>query len=621
MISKLYITKKQGLILIFLLLFALSSAAQETLIPVSTLPVPDNNKTKTLKAGATLELPFFDDFSNSYSSPDQNRWDDYNVFINRSYAIDPPSIGVATFDAVDNTGQFYATASYGNSFIADVLTSKPINLNYPSDNTICLSFYFQPQGLGDNPEPQDSLMLDFYDPTTSIWTNVFRQAGSILTNFQQKIIHITAPKYLKDGFRFRFRNQASLSGGEDPSMAMNCDHWNLDYVYLSRGNDTITKDMAFYYPEKSILKNYESMPWKHFKADFANQLGSSVYAYIRNNNNIPKLIDSLYFVFSDNSGNVPNDTLTAGSHNIPPLYDTVFDPPFSPFKFLTNTTDSASFNIKAKFTTNTGDPKVNNEIIYVQKFYDYYAYDDGTAERGYGLTGDGAQNAQVACKFNCVKTDTLKAIQMYFNRSYKDKNQKYFYLTIWDDNDGVPGQIIYKRQEMKPEFENELNKFHKYPIDDAVLVISGVFYVGWIQTTSDMLNLGFDCNNNRKQNNFYNTSGEWVNSNKSGSMMIRPFFGKNLTLGINSDQKIESVNVKIYPNPAKDEIQIKIDNQSDYHQIKVSIFNLTGALVNQTDFTNNQPINLSGLVPGTYIIRLTDKTLKLNYSQKLIKLN
>jgi hypothetical protein len=210
---------------------------------------------------------------------------------------------------------------------------------------------------------------------------------------------------------------------------------------------------------------------------------------------------------------------------------------------------------------------------------------------------------------------------MYFNKSYLETNRKYFYLTIWSDNNGIPGSIIYKRQAIRPEFENELNKFHTYYIDDATIVLNGVFYVGWIQTTADFLNLGFDLNNNHKTNNFYNINGKWVNSSYSGSWMIRPFFGKMLTTAINPVKPVEMADVNIYPNPTKDEINIKINNQNDYQQINVSIYNISGILVHQSIISNNQSIDLSGLTNGTYFIKLTDKSKKLDCTKKIIKLN
>ena len=58
-------------------------------------------------------------------------------------------------------GEFYSNSGYDVSFIADYLSSQPINLDYSADKNIYLSFYYQPQGFGDSPEETDSLILEF----------------------------------------------------------------------------------------------------------------------------------------------------------------------------------------------------------------------------------------------------------------------------------------------------------------------------------------------------------------------------------------------------------------------------------------------------------------------------
>ena len=226
----------------FIVLYSLNINAQEILIPLTENPAlkayqKKHSTIKNLKAADTLELPFLDDFSTSYLYPDANLWADSFVFINNSYPDLPPSIGVATLDAIDDKGNFYQGAGYEISFTADYLSSKPINLDYPGDQSIYLSFYYQPQGLGDNPEEKDSLILEFFDIQNSVWNKVWSRAGSTNQNFEQVIIHISDAKYLKKGFRFRFKNLASLSSASVPSKVGNVDHWHIDYVYLNRNRN------------------------------------------------------------------------------------------------------------------------------------------------------------------------------------------------------------------------------------------------------------------------------------------------------------------------------------------------------------------------------------------------
>ena len=95
--------------------------------------------------GDTLSLPFMDDFSYDGPFPDKENWLDRNVFVNNDMALNPVSVGIATFDGL-NSGGAPRGGGFGES---DVLTSAYLDLSTGSD--IFLSFYIQPQGLGDSP--------------------------------------------------------------------------------------------------------------------------------------------------------------------------------------------------------------------------------------------------------------------------------------------------------------------------------------------------------------------------------------------------------------------------------------------------------------------------------------
>jgi hypothetical protein len=126
----------------------------------------------------TLELPFWDDFSKSTLYPSVDLWIDFDVYINNTNADNPPSNGIATLDALNVNGEIYSYADYLTPFIADSLTSKPINLNYDAGENIYLSFFYRPQGiLNDAPEKNDSLILEFYAPEDESWTTVWFDTG------------------------------------------------------------------------------------------------------------------------------------------------------------------------------------------------------------------------------------------------------------------------------------------------------------------------------------------------------------------------------------------------------------------------------------------------------------
>ncbi len=610
----------------FIVLYSLNINAQEILIPLMENHAlkayqKKHSPIKSLKAGDTLELPFLDDFSTSYLYPDANLWADSFVFINNSYPDLPPSIGVATLDAIDDKGNFYQGAGYEISFTADYLSSKPINLDYPEDQSIYLSFYYQPQGLGDNPEEKDSLILEFYDVQDSVWNKVWSRAGTTNQNFEQVIIHISDTKYLKKGFRFRFKNLASLSSASVPSKVGNVDHWHIDYVYLNRNrnaSDLIKHDIAFVSPMYSFLSDYSAMPWKHFLTNPAAMLKTNIEVIYRNNDNVNRLIERLDFIFKDNSGNRQNDTLEGGSSDMTPGLLVNYRAPFS-YSFTTNTQDTASFTVTAKITTDDFDPVMNNEIHYLQKFYNYYAYDDGSAEVGYGLIGEGTKYAKLAYQFDAKMKDTLQSVQMYFNRTYNDASKKYFYLTIWDDDGtGQPGEILYQKEGALPEYKNGLNQFHTY-ILDTTLVLQGKFYVGWIQTTEDLLNVGMDINTVSNDKIFYNITGTWTKSKYEGSLMIRPVFGKSIVTALAKNPSfINNIDIKLYPNPVNDILNIRIDNEMT-EQFYIYVIDTKGSILYKNTVEKQGSIDLSGFQTGIYLLRISDKKGIFNKTYKIIK--
>ena len=620
---------------VFFILFILGNYsyllnAQEILIPLNeNSKIKQYLKTakqlKVFKASDTLELPFFDDFSDSYLYPKTSLWADSFTFITNSYPDLPPSIGVATFDAIDQKGNFYSAAAYDTPYIADYLTSQPINLNYPGDQTIYLSFYYQPQGLGDYPEEKDSLIVEFYDIDTQTWDPVWAVEGSVNQDFEQVILQINQSKYLKKGFRFRFKNLASLSSSSVPSKVGNVDHWHVDYILLDRNrnaSDIVHQDIAFVNPMYSFLKDYQAMPWKHFLSNPANELKSNIEVVYRNNDNINRLIDRRDFIFIDNSSSQPNDTLEGGASDMASNQLVNYSAPYS-YSFTNNSADTASFTIKAKITTDDFDPQANNEINYVQKFYNYYAYDDGSAEIGYGLIGEGTRFAKLAYKFNTRNKDTLQAVQMYFNRTLNDASKKYFYLTIWeDDGSGQPGEAIYTQEGTLPEYKDELNQFYSYTID-TILILEGDFYVGWIQTTEDMLNIGFDVNTTIDNKIFYNISGDWINSKYNGSLMIRPVFGKAL---ITSNQEFtEHINkvpeISIYPNPVKHSLNIRLKDYNSSRSLVLNIINSRGQIIYNTHFFNQTTVDFTGFKKGMYFLQLSDQINSFSETRKIIKMD
>lgn len=600
-------TRKIILYFIFFNVCVVFSSAQEVVTGLQSNYIITNsiNKQKITKgvfASDTLELPFFDDFSGRSIFPDNKKWLDQNVFINNTYSDRQITIGIATFDALNSSGRMYDVAS-STGFKADELTSKPLNLNYTASDNIWFSFFYQAGGLSDQPEPRDSLTLQFLAPGENKWYSVWRMQGNSDLRFKPVILKIDNVRFLKKGFQFRFINYASISSilSEDPSMVGNCDIWNLDYILLGKNRnaaDTVFADVAFRLPLRSLLKNHEAMPWKQFRKIELQEMGSSIPIHYRNNDIIKRNVTRNFEIW-DVYKNAQSDFFSAGAADIDSSTNVDYKANLV-YTFNTTNTDSALFRITCSLKTDQFDPKVNDTLVYYQVFNDYFAFDDGTSEGGYGINGLGSRNAMAAYRFAVFVPDTLRAIRICFNDSYMDANKRAFDLMVWDDENGVPGKVIYSKEEVLVEQGDLINGFYTYYIPEGVM-LNNIFYVGWRQRSETFLNAGLDINTPGAGRQFYWINGQWQQSQVQGSIMIRPVVGNPPKItAINDIYSNDKNLITVWPNPATDYININSGDLQQSGLLKITIMDLAGRELIRTGYTEH--IDISSLHEGIYII-------------------
>jgi len=631
--------------IVFFIEFSASSLGQEILLNLQSTPIKAVKVKKSstqLKSKSLLTLPFFDDFSNGRSYPDPENWTDSYVFINQTYAINPPTIGVATFDAMDQFGELYKDLTTSSS-PSDTLTSQSIDLNYTAADSIYFSFQYQPKGLGYQPAVTDSLVIEFLSKDENEWIRAWsasanftsnsitenhhlenkiltQRATRIATSFFKVMLPINDERFLKAGFQLRFINYASLSANaQAPSIRSNVDHWNIDLVYLNRSRylaDTILNDITLSKPIKSFLKNYESIPWKHFTNQAKTAELTDPLSFNMQYSNLGPITWNVTrrFEINDLSNPSNNYPFSGGAENITPFQIINFYQNYE-YIFTSNWADSAKYSMKNYLITDNADStryfRQNDTTRFVQQFFNYYAYDDGSAEGGYGSWAEGAENAKVALKYHPYVSDTLKGLLIYFNQIYDDYTKLLFKLTVWEDNNGNPGDILYQKDAYKPVLAYNRDTLYKI---DTPLKISGDFWVGWVNTTTDALNVGFDLNNVHNDKLFYNLNGDWVQSTFEGSLMIKPVFGKFAQgqTGINIPAK--QAEFTIYPNPATNQINLNLSEGTQPERIR--IVNLAGQVVLNKVY-NNSNIDISSLSSGIYLFQLTHRN-RTTTTKKLV---
>ena len=576
------------------LLFSSSLFAQEVLSPL--LSNPNNDNFSSSKNKNSLVVPFFDDFSSSSNILNNSLWIGNSSLVNNNYPVNPPTIGVVTLDGLDSNGFAYDINMANNNGFADLLLSQMIDLN--SLDTAFFLFYYQPQGYGDNPQIEDSLFLEFLSDSSGIkvWDRIWSIPGDGLQEFKKNIIMITDQKYLHDSFQFRFRNFATLSG--------NFDHWHLDYIILDAFSSSIDtsglNDVSFVYDSPSFLKRYREMPWLHFQDNVNVEINDTINILLRNNQASIN-VDYQYNVY-ENHLLIDHYPSLGMSRNIT-IYDYdsignyVFEnPPISVNNnvFTPNFNDSSEFMIEHIIGTGSNDYKYNDTLISYQKFNSHFAYDDGSVESAYGINVQGAMGAY---QFKLNRPDTLRAVQIYFPQMLDTVNLISFLLTVWNDNNGNPGTIIH--QQLEYPKHTATNNYHFYYLD-SLFQLTDVFYVGWQQNTSSMLNIGLDRNSSANDYMFYNVGGSWNTSQYTGAWMIRPLVSMN-NLSLNYNNYIQDVN--IYPNPSSQYINIEMPTFNN----TISLFDISGKLIfNKSTSKSTFRLNIENFNSGLYILRIVD---------------
>lgn len=538
-------------------------------------------------------------------------WLDHYAYHNYRFGVNPRSLGVVTFDGLNEQGYPYQIGTTVTNY-GDKLTSKPINLgSFSASDSVYFSFLYQPQGLGDVPENGDSLLLEFYAPELSQWFHIWSVSGGATIPFKAVHVNVNDTKFFKPGFQFRFRNYGGLSGS--------LDHFHIDYVHLrslSAYNDTTFKDFAFSNPINTLLKTYTSVPWDHYKASVGNKMTDSLLVNLYNG--------------STSAENYQNGQLTINQAN---LQQGLFVLPgfllaegqinYNPLSFLDSYHDlttgyeyskvlpgiSQEYDVVSTVSAQFPNLYQNDSTTFKQLFLNYYSYDDGSAEAAFGPTGT---QARLAIRFDTYEPDSLIGVNLSFLPSVVDVSQKLFLLTVWDNDNGQPGNVLYEDDAFSPRqpiYVNGNNNYQTYYFADTVKVPVGTtFFVGWRQLDPDRLNLGLDRNIDNHTTIRYSVDGgnNWYTAPFSGSAMLRPIFSTLIDATLQTNE-IEDKELTIYPNPTDGKLTVAFQ---DGLKAPLNVYNQLGELMISTD---SHQLDLTPLNAGIYFISSP------NYSTKVYK--
>ena len=618
---------------------------QRTSIPHAphAVSLKKQNASARTQETVLLSLPFFDDFSKPVLDiyPDSMRWENsYSVWVNDGTAIRPPTINVATFDALDSAGRAYNPNDVLLTGYADELTSQPIDLSEAAlpvadRPTVYISFFYQWQGNMEAPDEKDYLELNFKTAEEGGWQTVmtiFPKEDADRTLFYDTILQISGEAFFHDKFQFRFRSFGRLSGPYDT--------WHVDYVYLNKGrhiNDLSFPDRAIASQLGPLFGNYRAIPRDHF---FSNDQLTPPTFEIQNMKNVEASINfrtNGLFISTDLDTetttthetviskatpiNITDNVLFANEHRtarmdtLPDINDPLqfptdpgIDSTLIRLTIALQTRDDIPFNTTPPIEPDsTGDYTQNYQPIrfstndtisadYVLS--SYYAYDDGVAEYAAGLIEAGnlvAYEFEIDTSYT-LKQDTLIGFDIYFPPYAITSNQTVDFFIYHDDN-GMPGEQ-WLRIPSRRVLRKGINEFQRVYFLPALLIDEKKFYIGWREPVAGKVLVGVDISNDTGDKIFVNSNGFWYeNDEVTGSLMLRPIFGSGIidtSVGVEEEEVLA-----IYPNPSRGVFYIEGDVRN------VEILSLTGGSIPFRSTTKNQrmEINVETDVPGFYVLR------------------
>jgi hypothetical protein len=257
------------------------------------------------------------------------------------------------------------------------------------------------------------------------------------------------------------------------------------------------------------------------------------------------------------------------------------------------------FKVNASVSAQFPNLISNDTCEFLQGFYNFYSYDDGSAEAAFGPTG---VQSMLAVHFNAYEADSLLGVYLHFVPSVTDVSTKLFYLTVWEDLNGQPGTVLFEDDAFSPRqptYANGLNNFNAYYFPNGQkIAVGSSFFIGWRQVDAVRYNLGLDRNIDHSQEIFYSVDfgATWENPPFPGSAMLRPIVSTALDgeLGVEQLQQLEYA---VYPNPTNSVVHI-VSPYSDEKGFE--LYDIQGRFISENQ---DNMIDLSGLNSGYYFIR------------------
>ncbi|MBJ6111603.1 T9SS type A sorting domain-containing protein [Hymenobacter sp. BT523] len=580
-----------------------------------------------LQRTAALTLPFFDDFTSPLEGPpNATNWDSRGgAYVTNRLALAPLTRGAATLDGLKANGQSYSgniSVSYGT---LDSLKSQPIDLSgLTTSSGVYLSFAWQAGSIGSAPNLNTSstpVKLElFLKNNSGTWVPAWSyNSQRVRTGFRQQLINLNNTQYLHGGFQFMFVATGNASD--------NSDNFSIDYVVLDRGrsgvldSDTVFVDVATGAglvngnPSgglRSPLRRFTAMPVWQFNAAASptSELNPTLGVNLTNlEKNLPRPIDVLGTVRDLSTGATVGTWLQSQSP-IPARQRQY--PQVGPATAQPIPNTAAAKRLRYMLALNSRDiPRAlpNDTISRDVELNNYYAYDDGSAERYTALPAVATgQQAAFAYRFDLNQADHVGGLRLYPVYTASDASPRPVTIAVWANGGGKPAATpLATKTATLPGTGPLPNGLPYVEITfDQPVPVTGIFYVGYSQpSTGRDLHYGLDINNSFPPGYLWNRSnaGAWDSVHfvpRRGALMMRPVMTNTVTTASASAR--EAAAYSLYPNPAHGTVSIAGPGFA-----RAAVLDAVGRTVWEQPAAQagQSTLPLPLLAPGVYTVRLT----------------
>ncbi|TGE08330.1 T9SS type A sorting domain-containing protein [Hymenobacter fodinae] len=582
----------------------------QTVQPLSSGPAQPPASVSVRRVQA-LALPFFDDFAGQAEGrPNEQRWlTTGGTLINNRFARRPPSKGVATFDGFRADGRSYGGVS--SVGYTDSLTSQPIDLSgLSATDNVFLSFFWQAGTLVGPPVAATSarptgLYVDFLDDAGN-WREVsqVRSSGDT-TNFRFRAVPINQASYLHKEFQFRVR----VFGYQ----YNNRDAWSIDYVRLDRNRtaaDSSFRDIALSQPLPSALRRYTAMPVTQFNVNPAQELTTRTRTTMNNLDPGPAPTPISWTGTLEVLPSGPTTQFLTGNRSLDAGRGGQQQPITGSLQAAPVPVSAAPKLLRQRITllSNETNPLTlpNDTISRVTELFDYYAYDDGSAEATLSLPiASTGPVTFYATRYDLNTPDVVRSIRLYPMATALGRTVT---VAIWEDSNNQPAATPKATKSFLIPASLPAGQAYVEVPFDAPVAVSGRFYAGYGQaSSSQFVEVGVDLNNAPPANYFFiSLLNAWesislaTTKSPNGALMLRPMMGASpITAAAPANV---AASYSIFPNPTTDGL-VRVEGR----YTRATVLDALGRTVWEQPAAQagQAQLSLQQLLPGVYVVRLT----------------